>query len=148
VYSRTGKKIQPNYIGMKEQSEFQKDEEVNQFRLQNIALRNRLANKEKVLKKKEQLADGLHLIDFEQLKIENQTLNEKIEERNEELHKLRKKITNTVVILSHTREKLKYVEKQNYSHNDKLKTLNDQLNEEKKSISYMKKDREVLQKEN
>jgi hypothetical protein len=53
VYSRTGKKIQPNYIGMKEQSEFQKDEEVNQFRLQNIALRNRLANKEKVLKKKE-----------------------------------------------------------------------------------------------
>ena len=148
MYSRTGKKIQPNYIGMKEQSEFQKDEEVNQFRLQNIALRNRLANKEKVLKKKEQLADGLHLIDFEQLKIENQTLNEKIEERNEELHKLRKKITNTVVILSHTREKLKYVEKQNYSHNDKLKTLNDQLNEEKKSISYMKKDREVLQKEN
>jgi anthranilate/para-aminobenzoate synthase component I len=133
---------------MKEQSEFQKDEEVNQFRLQNIALRNRLANKEKVLKKKEQLADGLHLIDFEQLKIENQTLNEKIEERNEELHKLRKKITNTVVILSHTREKLKYVEKQNYSHNDKLKTLNDQLNEEKKSLSYMKKDREVLQKEN
>jgi hypothetical protein len=46
------------------------------------------------------------LIDFEQLKIENQTLNEKIEERNEELHKLRKKITQTVVILSHTREKL------------------------------------------
>jgi predicted nucleic acid-binding Zn-ribbon protein len=133
---------------MKEQSEFQKDEEVNQFRLQNIALRNRLANKEKVLKKKEQLADGLHLIDFEQLKIENQTLNEKIEERNEELHKLRKKITNTVVILSHTREKLKYVEKQNNSHKDKLQTLHDQLNDEKKSLSNMKKDREVLQKEN
>ena len=31
------------------------------------------------LREKEQLADGLHLIDFEQLKIENQTLNEKIE---------------------------------------------------------------------
>lgn len=148
MYSRTGKKIPPNYIGMKETSEFQKDEEVNQFRLQNIALRNRLANKEKVLKKKEQLADGLHLIDFEQLKIENQTLNEKIEERNEELHKLRKKITNTVVILSHTREKLKYVEKQNTSHNEKLQTLGDQLNNEKLALSSMKKEREVLQKEN
>ena len=148
MYSRTGKKIQPNYIGMKEQSEFQKDEEVNQFRLQNIALRNRLANKEKVLKKKEQLADGLHLIDFEQLKIENQTLNEKIEERNEELHKLRKKITNTVVILSHTREKLKYVEKQNMSHNEKLETLHHQLNSEKTALSNMKKEREGLQKEN
>jgi len=31
----------------------------------------------------EELAEGLHLIDFEQLKIENQTYNEKIEERNE-----------------------------------------------------------------
>lgn len=31
----------------------------------------------------EELAAGLHLIDFEQLKIENQTYNEKIEERNE-----------------------------------------------------------------
>ena len=133
---------------MKEQSEFQKDEEVTQFRLQNIALRNRLANKEKILKKKEQLADGLHLIDFEQLKIENQTLNEKIEERNEELHKLRKKITTTVVILSHTREKLQYVQEQNRHHNDKLRVLVDQLNEEKISLSKMKKDREVLQKEN
>jgi hypothetical protein len=65
VYSRTGKKISQQYIQMKEQAEFQKDEEVTQFRLQNIALRNRLANKEKILKKKEQLADGLHLIDFE-----------------------------------------------------------------------------------
>ena len=44
---------------------------------------------------------GLHLIDFEQLKIENQTLNEKIEERNEELLKLRKKTTTTVQVLTH-----------------------------------------------
>ena len=50
------------------------------------------------LKQKEELADGLHLIDFEQLKIENQTYNEKIEERNEELLKLRKKITTTVQV--------------------------------------------------
>lgn len=31
----------------------------------------------------EELGEGLHMIDFEQLKIENQTYNEKIEERNE-----------------------------------------------------------------
>lgn len=35
------------------------------------------------LHQQEELAEGLHLIDFEQLKIENQTYNEKIEERNE-----------------------------------------------------------------
>lgn len=44
-------------------------------------------------------AEGLHLIDFEQLKIENQSLNEKIEERNEELVKLRKKTTVTVQVM-------------------------------------------------
>jgi hypothetical protein len=46
-------------------------------------------------------AEGLHLIDFEQLKIENQSLNEKIEERNEELVKLRKKTTVTVQVSCH-----------------------------------------------
>lgn len=38
------------------------------------------------------------MIDFEQLKIENQTVNEKIEERNEEILKLRKKNTTTVQV--------------------------------------------------
>jgi len=47
----------------------------------------------------EELAEGLHLIDFEQLKIENQSLNEKIEERNEELAKLRKKTATAVQVL-------------------------------------------------
>ena len=59
---------------------------------------NKLKKKEQQLKQKEELADGLHLIDFEQLKIENQTYNEKIEERNEELMKLHQKITNTVQV--------------------------------------------------
>ena len=113
VFSRTGKKIKPEIINEWESREATKDSEVHHFRFQNIALRNRLANKEKILKKKEQLADGLHLIDFEQLKIENQTLNEKIEERNEELHKLNDKIHKAVITLSHTREKLKYVQSKN-----------------------------------
>lgn len=69
------------------------------------------------------------MIDFEQLKIENQTYSEKIEERNEvnqqnlsahffiiiilqELMKLRKKISTTVQILSHIKEKLNFVSEQ------------------------------------
>ena len=54
---------------------------------------------EALIRSREQLAEGLHLIDFEQLKIENQSLSEKIEERNEELVKLRKKTTNTVQVI-------------------------------------------------
>ena len=81
VQSRTGKKISTKIIAEWEDREEAKDQEVHQYRLQNIACRNRLANCEKIVKKMEQLADGLHLIDFAQLRIENQTLNEKIEER-------------------------------------------------------------------
>lgn len=58
----------------------------------------------------EELKDGLYLIDFEQLKMENQTYNEKIEERNEEILKLRKKIHTTVLILTHVKEKLQFVQ--------------------------------------
>jgi histone deacetylase 6 len=74
------------------------EEEVQRVRLKNIHLANTLSKLEANIRAKEELAEGLHLIDFEQLKIENQSLNEKIEERNEELLKLRKKLTNTVQV--------------------------------------------------
>lgn len=71
---------------------------MQRVRLKNIHLTNQLKRIEATLRAKEELAEGLHLIDFEQLKIENQSLNEKIEERNEELLKLRKKTTTTVQV--------------------------------------------------
>ena len=71
----------------------------------------------------EELAEGLHLIDFEQLKIENQTYNEKIEERNEELLKLRKKITSTVQVLTHLKEKLQFVQGENQIQKTKLQDV-------------------------
>ena len=95
-----------------EGAESKKDEELRKARLIYIRLKAQLKKAERHLREKEQLADGLHLIDFEQLKIENQTLNEKIEERNEELHKLRKKKTTTVQVLTHIKEKLQFVEGQ------------------------------------
>ena len=64
-------------------NESRKEEEVVKVRLENIKLKNKLKKKEAALKSREELAEGLHMIDFEQLKIENQTYNEKIEERNE-----------------------------------------------------------------
>lgn len=65
---------------------------MHEVRIENITLKSRLAKLEQQSKDKEKLAEGLHVIDYEQLKIENQTMNEKIEERNEEIHKYQKKI--------------------------------------------------------
>ena len=111
--SRSGKPIPKKIIRQFEETELKKDEDVSKVRLRNINLKTQLKKLEGKLREKEQLADGLHLIDFEQLKIENQTLNEKIEERNEELHKLRKKTTTTVQVLTHIKEKLQFEKAQN-----------------------------------
>ena len=50
------------------------------------------------------------MIDFEQLKINNVDLNEKIEERNEDIIKLKQKVTATVQVLTHIKEKLQFLE--------------------------------------
>merc|ERR1719188_955060 len=111
-YARTGKKIPEKIIQEVEEFELDKDAEVEEVRGSNISLKNRLAKLEQALRKKDELAENLHVIDFEQLKIENQTLNEKIEERNEELHKLRKKTIVTVQIITHMREKVQFVQQE------------------------------------
>ena len=116
----TGRAPPPKEIEAELQREQQKELEVVSVRLENIKLKNQLKKKEAELKAKEELGEGLHMIDFEQLKIENQTYNEKIEERNEELMKLKKKINNTVQILSHVKEKLQFVNAENDKETGKL----------------------------
>ncbi len=117
---------------------------MQRVRLKNIHLTNQLKRIEQTLRQKEELAEGLHLIDFEQLKIENQSLNEKIEERNEELLKLRKKTTTTVQILTHIREKLQFVEKENLSLAAQLEELDTQLSEKRDRLGKAKNTRDTL----
>merc|ERR1711967_85960 len=112
-YSRTGAKIPLKIIQQIEDFELDKDAEVEEVRGANISLKNRQQKLELMLRKKDELAENLHVIDFEQLKIENQTLNEKIEERHEELHKLRKKTVLTVQVITHMREKLQFIGREN-----------------------------------
>ncbi|GCB77633.1 hypothetical protein scyTo_0017632, partial [Scyliorhinus torazame] len=64
-------------------TEEQKEKEMRQIRFLTIKMKNKLKFYEHQLKAKEELAGGLNLIDYEQLKIENQSYSEKIEERNE-----------------------------------------------------------------
>jgi CII-binding regulator of phage lambda lysogenization HflD len=133
--SHTGKGITPKEIDDYLDKEKQKEQEVIQVRLENIKLKNQLKKKEIQLRAKEELGEGLHLIDFEQLKIENQTYNEKIEERNEELMKLKRKINETVQILTHVKEKLKFVSAQNEREKEVLNEAEKTVKEV--SLDYM-----------
>ncbi|XP_033630859.1 coiled-coil domain-containing protein 96-like [Asterias rubens] len=148
INSRTGKAITPKDTEQYLLNEARKEEEVKQVRLENIKLRNRLRKREQQLKAKEELAEGLHLIDFEQLKIENQTYNEKIEERNEELLKLRKKITSTVQVLTHVKEKLQFVQAENQVQKGKLKEVESLVAQKRDVLSRTKKARDSLRIDN
>jgi chromosome segregation ATPase len=116
--------------------------------LKNISLRTTLRKLERALRAKEHLAEGLHMIDFEQLKIENQTLNEKIEERNEELAKLKRKKTVTVQVLTHVREKLRFIEKSNAVIRTELEDLENQTLNMRSVLTDTKRDRDRFKIEN
>ncbi|KAJ3288802.1 Coiled-coil domain-containing protein 96 [Rhizoclosmatium sp. JEL0117] len=142
--SRTGKCIPPKTFAQLEATDQRKEMEVVAVRLDHIKLRNKLKRHEQLLRQKEELADGLHLIDFEQLKIENQTYNEKIEERNEELLKLRKKITNIVQVLTHVKEKLQFVQAENGSLRKELKGLDNDVAIRRDSLPASKQSRDAI----
>eukprot|EP00071_Canis_lupus_P038427 XP_022271984.1 coiled-coil domain-containing protein 96 [Canis lupus familiaris] len=93
--------------------EDKKEKEMSAVRLENVQLKQSLMHFETRMRAQEDLTEGLLLIDFEQLKIENQTFNEKVEERNEELLKLHNKVTNNVQIITHVKEKLHFVDVEN-----------------------------------
>ena len=147
-HSRTNKPLSKRVIKEFEESERLKDEELERVRLRNISLRTGLRKVERALKAKEQLAEGLHMIDFEQLKIENQTLNEKIEERNEELNKLKRKKTSTVQVLTHIREKLRFVQKEIEGVRGVMASVDGDINTQRAVLATLKKDRDFYKSEN
>lgn len=80
--------------------------EFEEKKLEIIKLETRFEKCQRDIKNRDNYGDGLHLIDFEKLKIENQSLNEKIEQRNEDIFKLKKKSNLNVIMLAHLEEKL------------------------------------------
>lgn len=146
--SRTGHQIPKNQIQQIELSEAKHEEDLEKVRLRHISLKTLQKKLERTLRAREQLAEGLHMIDFEQLKIENQTLNEKIEERNEELAKLKRKKTTTVQILTHIREKLRFVEQANHNLRDKVAKLDDVITNFRNEVTLDKLERDSIRTEN
>ena len=141
-HSRTGKKLSKKVIDEFEAQEALRDQELEKVRLKNINLRNALKKCEAKLRAKEQLAEGLHLIDFEQLKIENQALAEKIEDRKDEIEKLRKKHAANVRVATHARETLAFEEKLCEKRRGELKALDAKLAVERDRVAKLKKRRE------
>lgn len=80
-------------------------QQISHLRLKYIKIRNRVTEKQEALQAVDKLGDNLRLVDYEQLKIENRGYADKVEERDEELTKLRAKCDSIFQVLAHLREK-------------------------------------------
>ncbi|XP_004093093.2 coiled-coil domain-containing protein 96 [Nomascus leucogenys] len=128
--------------------EDKKEKEMSAVRLENIQLKQSLVHFETRMRTQEDLTQGLLLIDFEQLKIENQTFNEKIEERNEELLKLRNKLTNSVQVITHVKEKLHFMDTENACKKTQLAEIEAQVALGRDILTKTKQAREGLRTDN
>lgn len=86
-------------------------------------------------------------IDIEQLKVENQTLAEKIEERSEELLRLRRRTVSTLQILAHIREKRHFLLNQVQTLKRELVALDDQTCRLRDQLTGLKSGRITLRKQ-
>ena len=73
---------------------------MEKLRLKNSTLRVRKCKLAGQLKQKEEAGEVRHEVDFEQLKIENKQFNERFEEKNQELLKLKLSAGNTLQVLN------------------------------------------------
>jgi len=86
-------------------------------------------------------------VDIEQLKVENQTLAEKIEERNEELLRLRRRTVSTLQILAHVREKRHFLLNQVQGLKRELVALDDRTCKLRDQLTSLKNGRITLRKQ-
>jgi len=76
------------------------------LKMKNKSLKTQISQLDGQLQHKEEIGEVLHVIDFDQLKIENQQNLEKIEERNKELLRLKQTTGNTVQKLNDLKKRL------------------------------------------
>lgn len=104
---RTGKTAAEKVVRYIEDKQRAKVAAIEKLRLKNQTLKAQIQKIEQQLQLKEEMGEVLHVIDFDQLKIENQQYLEKIEERNSELLRLKLTTGNTVQTLNTLKRRLR-----------------------------------------
>lgn len=108
---RTGKTAAEKMLRYLEGCAGAKDSVIEKLKLKNTSLKTQISKLEQQLQQKEEMGEVLHVIDFDQLKIENQQYLERIEERNNELLRLKLTTGKTVATLNALKKKLSEITK-------------------------------------
>jgi len=103
---RTGKTVAEKMLRFMEDRLRVKEVTVEKLKMKNSSIKVQISKMEQQLQQKEEMGEVLHVIDFDQLKIENQQYLEKIEERNNELLKMKLSTGHTVQTLNNMKNRL------------------------------------------
>lgn len=109
VNSRTGKVIAERVVRYFEEKLRSRDTLIEKLRLKNSTLMVQKNKLHMQLKQKEEMGEVLHAIDFDQLQIENKQYLDKIEERNQDLLRLKFTAGNTLQVLNNYKRRLNMV---------------------------------------
>jgi hypothetical protein len=148
IMSRTNKPIRPTDLNTKESLLSSKNFELELVRIEFIRTKNKHKQTEDELNKQDQLSEGLHLIDFEQLKIENQSLNEKKAGKNQDLVKIEDKIKINAHMLTHVKEKLAFVRRQKVSMQQSRQDMEESYGQARAKLAAAKIRRDSVRDEN
>lgn len=124
IHTKTGKPIPDKLIERLLNRQKHQMQTVGDMRLIYIQLKNMVAEKQNAISQIDKIGDNLYLMDFEQLKVENRSYMDKMEEKDEELSRLRNKCQKTIQILAHMREKSAALENDICDMTDDLQNLN------------------------
>lgn len=134
------KQVTQEKIESKEAEIERREQEISSLYLRKEDARRKLTHLEQQARRSKDFVQGVNLVDYEQLKIENQSLNEKIEERNEELANIRKKSDTTVQVLAHVKEKLQFASKDNAARETELSELDSTMSHKRHQLQNLKQE--------
>jgi hypothetical protein len=148
VVSRTNKPVRPTDLNSKESFLAAKNFDLDAARIEFIRTKNAHRQTEDELNKQDQLSEGLHLIDFEQLKIENQALNEKKAAKNQDLVKIEDKIKVNCHMLTHVKEKLAFVRRQKLALHQRQLQMEESYGDARAKLATVRIHRDSVRDEN
>ncbi|XP_076262998.1 uncharacterized protein LOC143197990 isoform X1 [Rhynchophorus ferrugineus] len=105
ILAKTGSVISSKLVDRLLKRQRTQMNQVSTMRLKYLQLKEMLQEKFDQMEVINRIGSKFHLVDYEELKSDNRSYADKIEEREEELTRLRTKCQNTIQILAHMREK-------------------------------------------
>lgn len=121
---------------------------IEKLRLKNSTLKVQKKKLQLQLKQKEEMGEVLHEVDFKQLKIENNQYLEKIDERNQELLKLKHSSGNTLQVLNTFKKKLNNLTMESNRLKLEISQRNELLTKIDNETELVEKEREKAEKIN